>query len=209
MFWIALAAALLNAAQPMNYKSWFSSADMPERLENEGGTWTIGVRAVIRPDGTLKSCQIEYHPDPRLAVHTCELVGKRAKYLPAHWIDGSPAYGIDRFPVIWAVQAEEITFPPDLDVYLDRLPRGVHSPVYVPVVIAVGTEGKIERCAADQRQDAVSGTLKGHISDDPALVAAACQQSELTLKTFPAVADDGKPVRSVQNALVRFSVKRQ
>jgi hypothetical protein len=209
MFWIALAAAAqLSAAQPINYDKWFFADDV---LGLPRGTWVVGVRMVVRPDGSFKDCQIEYQRTPHLAAHTCELLGHRAKYHAARWIDGSAAYGVDRFPIIWAIggDPEHIFIPPDLDVYVDQLPRGVHSGTYVPVVIAVGADGKIEHCAADQRKDGLSEALKGHVSSDPALVAAACQQSDATLRTFPAVGEGGKPVQSVQNALVRFTVRHQ
>jgi len=208
MLWIALAAAAaqLSAPVPVNYKKWFFQDDV---LGLPRGTWSIGVRMIVRPDGTFKECQIEKQREPHVAVYTCQLLSRRAKYLAAHWIDGSAAYGIDRLPVVWVIgdDAEHTPLPPDLDVYVNRLPSGVGYSVYVPVVIAVDARGTIERCAADQRDDLLSTTVKGHVSLDPELVVAACQQITATFKAFPLTDDSGKAVRSVQNALVRFKVR--
>lgn len=209
MFWIALAAAAqLSAPQPVNYDKWFFENDV---VGLPRGTWAVGVRMVVRPNGSFKDCQIEYQRSPHIAAYTCELLGHRAKYRAAQWIDGSAAYGVDRFPIIWAIGGDPDHFfiPPDLDVYVNRLPEGTHSPVYVPVVIAVDSGGAIERCADDEREDPITKTLKRHISHDPSLVAAACQQTTSTFKAFPVNGEDGKPVRSVQSALVRFRVRHE
>src|SRR6266567_3528158 len=98
MFWLALAAQL-SGPQPIDYSTWFSLDDNPRYLQENRMTL---VRAVVRPDGSLKNCEIESSSgDSRLDTYTCALVQKRARYTPARWINGSPTYGIDRMRVLW------------------------------------------------------------------------------------------------------------
>jgi hypothetical protein len=209
MFWIALAAQLsasqLSAPTPVKLETWFSPSDMPAYLEHDDGIWIVGVRVVIRPDGTLKSCEIESTSNQAsLDVYTCRLLNGRAKYKPALTLDGTPSYGADREFFRWAVSSTptELPRPADMDLSVEKLPEGLKSPVYVPVMFVTDEKGSISSCIFDSRRPMKK------TSDNAALVAAACQQVSRTLPLRPVTNDAGVAVSAVQNALVRFATSK-
>lgn len=208
MFWIALAAQL-SAPQPTNRTNWFSADDVPRYLMEQGtGVWQVGIRVNVAPDGKIEDCEVEKSDGvPDLNKLTCEIVIVRAKFRPAHLADGSPAYGVYRTSVKWAVSDEpsdisKITSP-DLDVTVAALPRGVKSPSLVRVMFAVDATGKASSCIAEPWPDFDKS------ENNPALVPVACEQILQHYTATPAKDAAGRPVASVQDALVRFSIKRR
>jgi hypothetical protein len=193
---------------PLNLNKWFYADDTPQYLiAKENGLWLVGVRLSVSPDGVLQGCEVESTSGiPQLDSFTCRTLEHRAKFKAARWADGSPAYGIYRTSVQWAVSAvpwdiSSKVSKPDLGVDVQSLPPGVHSPALVHAMFGVDAAGQMSACTAEPSP--VSERV-----DNPALVQVACDQLMKSYKAVPATGADGKPVVSVQDALVRFSTAK-
>jgi hypothetical protein len=206
MFWIALAAQV-SAPVPLNLNKWFYADDTPQYLiAKENGLWFVAVRLSVSSDGVLRSCDVESTSGiPQLDSFTCRTLEHRAKFKAARWADGSPAYGVYRTSVQWAVSAVPWDISkvskPDLDVDVQSLPPGVHSPALVHAMFAVDAAGQMSACISEP-------SPLSERADNPALVQVACDQLMKSYKAIPATGGDGKPVVSVQDALVRFSTAK-
>lgn len=210
MLWIALAAAAqLSAPVPTNLGKWFSYEDVPSYLlEKESGLWLVGVRINVASDGTVQNCAAEKSSGVAdLDKLTCAIVLRRAKFSPARSIDGSVSSGVYRDSVQWSVgdaAADRLSISnPDLDIFVQSLPSKEKSPTLVRVMFAVDETGSKSSCMAEP-SPAFEKT-----SNNPALVSVACEQVMNGYNATPAKDGSGKAVASVQDALVRFSVKRQ
>jgi hypothetical protein len=137
--------------------------------------------------------------DSALDAYTCGIIVKRAKFLPAKWTDGSPAYAVVRAPVTWAINNSPS--PPEADVLLsvNQLPKGARSLVDVSVEIAADENGHLLTCA---EYSAVQATRSKRRF--PELVAVACQQVMASFTASPPLDASGKTVRSVQSVSVQF-----
>jgi hypothetical protein len=202
MMFLALMAQLA-AAQPIKYPSWFSYDDVPVALIPEGTMRRVAVRVLIRPNGSLQGCEVELSSgDPKIDVYTCGLILKRARYSPARWSDGSPTFGVVRLPVVWSVgDVRPSLGPGDLEITENRLPKGVRSPAFVGTIFAADEQGRASSCMAEP---ATAGTPPS----DPTLVTVACARLIAAYRAIPARDENGKPVRSVQNARVRFTEQK-
>ncbi|HZU50466.1 MAG TPA: energy transducer TonB [Sphingomicrobium sp.] len=210
MLWIALAAAAqLSAPEPINLKKWFSFEDVPSYLMQMGtGIWNVGIRVNVASDGAVQNCEVESGSGiPKLDKLTCMIVTVRAKFRPAHFADGSPAHGAYRTSVNWLVQdapGELIErSKPDLDITVRQLPRAFGKSSLVRVMFAVDANGNASSCTGEP------GDNFEQAKNEPALVPLACEQFMNSYK--PTVARDtaGNAVPSVQDGLVRFTVKGQ
>lgn len=205
MFWLVATAASLSAPAPTNRIRWFTPDDMPAYHQIAGVTRMVRVRVTVRPNGSSQYCEIENSDgDPKLAVFTCELIMKRAKFDHARWTDGSPAVGVFRETVTWAVGSPP---PPklkrgDLELTVDRLPRRERSPAFVRVMFAVDTSGRPSSCASEPP------SLPA-LTNNPELVPLACEELMRTYTAVPAKDETGRLVPSVQNALVKFIKKKR
>ena len=208
MFWIALAAQLsvpvINDKRTPDVRSVFSADDFPIYLASAGVSRTVYTRTTVRPDGLIQNCVAESTSgDAKLDAYTCAIIVKRAKFLPAKWIDGSPAYGVIRVPVSWRIgnapPAEgEMQSVPDLELSVNRLPKGAHK--IAPVSLDVGADetGHVVSCVG---HPPAAHNLGPRF---PELVPIACEQVTKTLSVQPAFDSSGKPLRSVQTASVHF-----
>jgi hypothetical protein len=205
MFWIALAAQL-TAPIPQNVERWFTADDVPDYLVREGtGLWAVPIRMNVTPDGTVQGCDLE--ATSRIAdldKLTCRILLKRARFQPARSADGLPSYGVYRTAVKWTVaddpwDTSKVSVP-DIDITVQRLPKELNSPTLVRVAFAVDPVGGKSSCTAFD--------AKGleRVVNHPALVAIACRQVLAAYPATPARDASRRPVSSVQNALVRFSV---
>src|SRR3954453_8408274 len=107
MFWIMFAAQM-SAAAPISshvpdVRYLFSYQDVPDYLIGSGEVRRIVyTRTTVRDNGSVQNCVTELPSgDTKLDAYTCALILKRAKFAPAKWIDGTPAYSVLRFPVSW------------------------------------------------------------------------------------------------------------
>ena len=108
MFWIALAAQMSLPLQIGTHypdvRGVFSVDDFPGDFHGHNGSRVVYTRTTVRPDGGIDSCRVEVSSgDKKLDAYTCAIIMKRAKFEPAKWIDGSPAYGVIRVPVSWTI----------------------------------------------------------------------------------------------------------
>jgi protein TonB len=211
MFWLALAAQM-SLPTPANYgvheiRAIFSAEDFPAYVQLAGISKTVFTRTTIRPDGTIQGCIAEISSgDTRLDAYTCGIILKRARFRPASWTDGTPAYGVIRVPVRWVISSSAPSYEqtlrtsvPDIDLAVNHLPKGAHSMAGVNVEIAAEENGRPVTCAEEPP----------HGTDEekhrfPELVPIACQQAITSLRLSPPLDASGKPVRSVQSAMVRF-----
>lgn len=199
MLWIALAAQL-SAPEPK--QSWFDRTDFwAQELAQQSlaGVW---LRITVTPDAKTQACEIERSSgNPGFDARVCEITMKRAQFRPGSLQDGTPAYGVFRIPVIftaippsWYTRKPQVLMPVgDLNLTVDRLPKGKTSPLRVQLAFAVETDGRLSACGAqDSKQD-------------PTLVSLACREMSTQFKAVPAKRPDGTAVLSVQNGRVLFS----
>src|SRR4051794_12560096 len=146
MFWIVIAAQL-SAPVPKNLGSWFDYRDVPESILRAGnGAWRGGICVDVTPGGSIRRCTGETSSrGSDLDRLSCGLVVLRAKFEPARWKDGSPAYGVYRSSVSWTVGENARRLPPpsypDLDLLVRALPSGTKNPALVRVMFAVDADG--------------------------------------------------------------------
>jgi hypothetical protein len=210
MLLVALAAATaatqLSAPVPKNLSDWFRHDDVPMYLMvQENGVWLVPVRMSVAADGSLETCDVEVTSgERRLDQLTCRLLMKRAKFKPARWADGTAAVGVYRTYAKWAVSTSPGVPPkvsyPDLDLTVQALPSGIRSPAFVRVMFQVDAHEHPSSCIAEPTP------ALDYVRNDPRLVQIACEQLLKVYKPVAAKDPTGKPIPSVQDALVRFSI---
>lgn len=211
MFWMLVAAQLampvpLGVRFP-DVRAVFSPDDMPAYVQLAGITRFVATRTTVGPDGLPQDCTIERDSgDPKLDAYTCAIIVKRAKFEPAKWLDGSPAYGVLRVPVTWAIGSEaaesevQKAYPPDMTLTVTRLPAGAGRQVKLALMIAVDVSGKVVAC--DQWLPAAKNFRP---KTYPELLSIACQQMTSQFRALAGKDASGWPVRSVQSASVLFA----
>lgn len=203
-------ASLMSLPEPTNarlpdIRAIFSADDFPAYLQREGVSKIVYVRATVRPDGVLQSCGAEVSSgDRKLDAYTCELIVKRARFATAKWPDGTPAYGVLRVPVSWVISDSPLPADallnatrPDLEISVNKLPKGAHKVVAVELKVAADENGHVVAC---DEQPPFKGDPRKHF---PELVPIACQQAA-TLRLSPPTDDAAKPTRSIQSVSVQF-----
>lgn len=189
-------------------RALFTTDDFPAYLVHQGSVdRTVYTRTTVRPDGMIESCVAEISSgDRRLDGYTCALIVRRAKFHPATWADGSAVYGVVRVPIRWTVtdggppkHDMESTIP-DLDLSVNRLPKGAHSMVGLTLDIAADEKGHPVTCAESPTP------ANDHSRRVPELIALACQQATASLVLSPPIDASGKAVRSIQNVSVHFKL---
>ena len=189
----------------------FSADDMPAYVEEAGTTRFVFSRITVTSDGKAQDCGAEKSSgDAKLDLLTCVIILRRAKFQPAKWVDGSPAYAVLRVPVTWAIDVEptkaekEQAYPPDVSLTVNHLPGGVGQLARVNLMIAVDETGRILDCA-----QAIPYPSRGRERPFPQLVPIACQQLMSQLRMMPPAKDaSGTGVRSMQTASVSFRTGR-
>jgi hypothetical protein len=167
----------------------------------------VPIRVTVAPDGEIRSCQAAALTKiPALDTYTCKIILSRGHFQPAR-VDGVPRFGVYRTTIKYFVldgppdDALSKTSYPDVDVTVQSLPAKVKSPSLVRVMFAVDADGTKSLCTGDDSE----GMEK--VDNNPVLVPVACDQVMSSYQAIPAV-EAGKPVPSVQTALVRFTVSR-
>ena len=181
---------------------------MPRYFAEGKYTRMVSTRTTVAPDGSARDCVAEHGSgDAYLDAYTCGIIMKRARFQPAKWLDGTPVYGVLHIPVVWATMtfdpmedAEEIS-QPDMELFVDRLPKGARKRVTIDFMFAADETGRILSCSQ-------SLPLSKHEKTFPELVALGCNELTRQWVAIPPKDPSGKPVRSVQNASVAFTVKR-
>jgi hypothetical protein len=201
MLSLLLAAAQLSAPAPVKYPTWFSTDDNPKHLVDRREVRKVGIRVIVSPSGGKpQACEIESRSgDDVVDAFTCGLVMKRASYSPARWMDGTPAFGVDRLRVVWG-RGDPPPASHDIDVSIRDWPRGVRSPTGARVILSADRQGHPLSCVADQRGTANKASAE--------VVRLACEQLVKTYRAIPVKNLRGEPVPSVQNADVLLSRAR-
>jgi TonB family protein len=204
MFWILLAAqASVPVLNKGDVRQVFSADDVPIELIGEDHFRTVNVRITVGPDGKLRNCEAEFSSGvPKLDAYTCDIIRRRAtQFRPAIWTDGTPSYGVIRMPIRWSVGGE----PPagsaaDIELTVSDLPNGAKSPVFIFAELTADEKGHPLTCSenGDVRRLSRSKVT-------PELLRIGCDQLLKNYVAIPARDDAGKPVRSVQEAMVSFS----
>lgn len=202
MFWVVLAAASQMIA-PQPQRMWIRVADLREQLLPPRRMALVWIRLTVSPQGTLMRCEVEESSSvAALDAYTCDLTLERAKFRPARTAAGASAYGIYRVPILWSVQP---VFPDpegDLELTVNRLPSGVHSPTFVRVALAVDASGDVSSCTSQPPP------VPGGPPNNPKLVTIACAQISKDFPAAPAIDENGKAVASIQTASVVFTESR-
>ncbi|MDQ3246326.1 MAG: energy transducer TonB [Pseudomonadota bacterium] len=210
MLWLMLASQLA-APIPTNDGSWLTAGDVPDYLVEAGpGLWVVAVRLDVTAEGKISVCTIEATSRVReLDRQTCEILRRRARFLPARWSDGSVTSGVHRVPISWLIadaprNAAEVHFPL-MELTVNSLPPGLRSPTYVRVNFAVDADGKTRSCKAEewQPQRKVAAASK-----NPALVSVACEHLTRSYRAVVGRDGGGSATRSVQNGEVSFSIQK-
>ena len=190
-------------------RALFSADDVPDYLVRQGEVdRTVYTRTTVRPDGTTEGCVAATSSgDPTLDAYTCALILKRAKFLPARWIDGSAVYGVIRVPVRWQVTDSPSgnspdTIVADLDLSVNHLPKGAHQSVLVELQVAADESGRPVSC------EGWTPAPGSHGKRFPELIPIACEQATASVVLTPPADPSGKPMRSVQIVSVRFKADK-
>jgi hypothetical protein len=202
MFWIALTAQI-SMPQMDRGSIWtlFSYDDVPLQLVPSGKVMRVGFRVTVERNGTIQSCRAESSSgDPKLDAYTCALVLRRARFRAATGFDGLPAYGVVRADVAWAVDAIPKWSPGDLQLTVSHLPKGFKSPAYIGLMFVVDETGRPSSCMEEDPK------LPSQPKQAIELVQIACRELLKSYVAIPAMDDAGKPVPSIQNATVSFTV---
>ena len=207
MLWIALAAASqMSMPLPITVLGVFSPDDVPSYVRIDGITRFVAPRITIRPNGKAQGCDWERSSgDAKLDAFTCGLILKRARFKPPAWTDGSPAYAVLRTGVTWSIggpaSAQKLrqAYPPDLELFLNQLPEGASPPITLSLIVAISEDGHVAGCDAPPP---MPSDRKRKFSE---LLPIACEKMSKQYVAVPAKDAAGRPVRSVQTALVAFS----
>jgi Gram-negative bacterial TonB protein C-terminal len=169
--------------------------------------WLVPIRVDIGPDGAIRSCEVEATSGKALLdKRTCVIVRKRAKFAPAHWSDGSPAYGAFRTTVSWLlIEGSPDNLPravyPDLTITVKSLPSKGKTDSLVRAMFSVDEQGRVSSCIAEP------GRGFEEAENAPSLVPVACDELTKTFTAVPAKDPTGRAIPSVQDALVLFSTR--
>ncbi len=198
-------ASQLSAPVPINVESWFSGDDYPMALASGVRTAFQSVtQTLVDSNGKMIGCRIETpSSDSKIDGLSCGIILKRGRFQPARWSDGTAVPGVYRWAVSYALEGDGDRVDPfsDIDIGVERLPDGQRSPAFIQVTFASDAEGKIHEC--------IGGPPIRRKLPNPLLVSAACSAVKAEWKPFTVLGPDGKPSRSVQNVIVKFSTEKK
>jgi hypothetical protein len=206
MIHLLAAAAVYSAPVPaMNY-DWFSAVyDFPRNGIKENELVIVQVDNTINPHGYIQGCTGHvYAGIPQMGPYVCSRLRQRGEFDPARDPSGRRMFGVYRtFVVLWTGSKRE-NFPKDY--------RHTDFDVSVPASIDLGKEKSVVVQFAVDAQGHTSscsqaavvgyGLYKEKQSVNPAAMSLACEAVPTKLHVEPAHDSSGKPVASVQNAIV-------
>jgi hypothetical protein len=200
MFWVALAAQLA-APLPVDFRHWWEDQILRPAYA-AGINHVMLTRTTVRPDGSIKSCDVEHGSGSReLDSLTCTVILKHGRFRAARAVDGSAAYGVFRQDFSWVDDVDYDSPRGDLEVTVAQLPPKLHSPVTVRVAFAVDEHGQTSSCVGD----AAPGISKRALQ----LAGPVCEELLKSYKPVPVKDDSGRFVPSIQDASVQFVAAKQ
>lgn len=195
---IVLAGAAVVPAAPVEPGKWFTSKEHPKTALQVTERGHIAYAIDVAPDGTALRCTAR--DDTDLDRKVCELVMKRARFLPAKDGEGRAVFAVHEGVASFLMPGKTARRPDParLSVAIDRLPDGVASPAYARVAFLVDGGGAISHCAS------IAGERRRSLQTVEALGPAACEAVARDYR--PPLARDGAgaAVASVQSVMVRF-----
>jgi hypothetical protein len=198
---LLLLAAQLAAPFPIDFDRWASPDDYPTDLvTGEHTSFQSVTQTLVDATGKIVGCRIETaSTSPQVDALACAIILKRGHFQPARWSDGTAVPGIYRKAIRIMLEGDTLDPFSDIDLDVDHLPDGKKFPAYVEVAFASESDGKIDECVV------AAPTSKERKAPSPSLVLLACQAIKAGWKPFTVLGSDGKPSRSVQNAVVKFT----
>jgi hypothetical protein len=199
MLSIIAASSLLSAPTPIQFTRWFSGYDYPtELLGGDQTAFQPVTDTVVDSSGKIRACRVETPSgSPKIDALACAIIVKRGAFKPAIWTDGTAVPGVYRTAIIFVVLGDQVPASRDIEISVQKLPKGEKSPASVNVAIASEANGTITECVGQPRDTKPK-------PDNPALVAVACDTVKAQWKPLPVLDPDGKSTRSVQNVRVAF-----
>ena len=199
----AAAASHLAAPFPIDPGKWFSSDDYPSDLSDSSQTAFQPVtQTLVSADGKIIGCRAETtSSSSKIDALVCATILKRGRFQPARWMDGTPVPGVYRWPLIIMMLGDSIDQFSDIEIQVDHLPKSKKAE-FITVDFSSDSSGKIDQCVGARplgQQDKPA---------NPQLVAIACHAVQAEWKPFTVLGEDGKPSRSVQNAIVKFTTQK-
>jgi hypothetical protein len=166
-----MVAAPAAAQKRVNPSNWFDALDLSRRLVAQAGSGGKVVMAIdVSSDGRPDHCAIAVSSGiADLDTLSCDLVMRRARWLPRRDAAGQAIPGVDRVPVDWRLFAKPS--PPTL-AFSRRGSDFVFSPgtylrMKLPqegslaMEVALTSDGKVTRCAARPGGSSGSVTFDG------------------------------------------------
>ena len=199
----AALASPLAAPFPIDAEKWFSPDDYPNDLMDGSQTVFQPVtQTLVNIDGKIIGCRVETaSPSPKMDALACAIILKRGRFQPARWMDGAPVPGVYRWPISFMVFGDSHERFSDIELQVEHLPENKKSE-FVTVAFASDPNGRIEDCVG-------SRPVRQHAEPaNPLLVSIACKAVQAKWKPFIVLGKDGKPSRSVQNAIVKFTTQK-
>jgi hypothetical protein len=196
-------ASQLAAAFPIDAEKWFSPNDYPSELSDSLETVFQPVtQTLVDPDGKIIGCRVETaSPSPKMDALACAIILKRGRFEPARWMDGTAVPGVYRWPVTFMIFGDSYDRFSDIELQVGHLPEKKKAE-FVTVAFSSDPNGRIDECV-------VARPVRSQEKPaNPQLVAIACKAVQADWKPFTVLGKDGKPSRSVQNAIVKFTTQK-
>lgn len=205
--WMLIAAAASNgpiAAEAIGNpaRGWVRSTDIPVSEWKQGST--TGFDLTIDQMGRTVRCEIT-RPSGSAKLDTliCELVMKRARFLPARDASGKTVPSVMRNHIRWRPNrfGKSYIFDEADIVISTQRPLGQKSskrkPLLVELVQVQDASGTIEACR-DLRKQA-----------SPELIQLACETAQRPDIAIPVKDASGAPVRGIRSYLVGFDAREE
>ena len=193
----AAAAATFMPPVPVDQKSWFQRADIPNWLTPDH-VYQVMTALTVTPAGKVSKCIVEHSSgDVQLDKRACDILSERAKFQPAKDLNGAPTYGVIRIAKNFILLRDARRLPKpteaNLDLQVSQLPKDLAPYTEVAVVFTADAEGRPVQCKAN---DATTNS---------ALAGVDCSEVLKDVKDFPVTDTAGRPVATVRTMKVGFS----
>jgi len=113
----------------------------------------IQIEMVVRPDGTVQSCDIKKAIGQALVKERVCPFALRQRLRPAKVADGTTSYGVYRAP-LWAFDTESRKgrsvlnqrLAEDMTLVVNRVPKGITAEETLPFAVLVEPQGNVSSC---------------------------------------------------------------